>query len=127
YGLRCESVMRELPPWWHVYPEAVLGARGKKDGERYLAVCRCGAIATPESLGWMGDTCGPCFDRQADGYPSAGGYGQFGGVPRYVVRFAYTADSRQLIGQNLAGQIWKVDRDDGWTETTRRKMVSTIG
>src|SRR5262249_32457271 len=55
--LRGEVEMRSLPPWWHVYPEAVLGVRGKKEGEQYLAVCRCGAVGSPETLGWMGDTC----------------------------------------------------------------------
>src|SRR5688572_22567257 len=47
--LRGEVEMRALPPWWHVYPEAVLGVRGTKEGERYLAVCRCGAVGTPET------------------------------------------------------------------------------
>src|SRR5947208_1495393 len=89
-----EQELRSLPPWWHVYPEAVLGVRGKKEAERHLAVCRCGAVGAPGSLGWMGDTCGPCFDRRADGGTPAGGFGQFAGGSPPVARFAVTPDSR---------------------------------
>lgn len=126
YGLRRESDMRALPPWWHVYPEAVLGVRGKKEGERYLAVCRCGAVGSPESLGWMGDTCGPCFDRRAEGGSPSGGYGQFGGWTRGNSRFCFTADAKHLIGQNLSGAFWKVSRDDGTATIAKRKSLNQI-
>jgi hypothetical protein len=126
YGLRREGALRELPPWWHVYPEAVLGVRGRKEGERFLAVCRCGAVGTPESLGWMGDTCGPCFDRRADGGVPAGGFGQFPGWAAHVLRFGYTADGRHLVGQNLTGQLWRVGLEDGSTTASRKKMYAAI-
>jgi hypothetical protein len=124
--LRRETELRELPPWWHVYPEAVLGARGVKDGERYLAVCRCGAVGAPASLGWMGDTCGPCFDRRADGGTPAGGFGQFPGWFPSLSHFAFTADSRHLLGQNRAGAFWKVNRDDGTAATAKRKTAVNL-
>lgn len=125
-GLRGEVEMRSLPPWWHVYPEAILGVRGKKEGERYLAVCRCGAIGTPETLGWMGDTCGPCFDRRMEGGTTAGGFGQFGGWSSHLTRFCFTADGRHLIGQNHSNTFWKLNREDGTTTTTKRRSYNAI-
>jgi hypothetical protein len=41
-------------------------------GVRPLVVCRCGFVGSPESLGWMGECCGPCFDRQQEGLPPLG-------------------------------------------------------
>ena len=128
--LRGEVEMRSLPPWWHVYPEAVLGVRQKKEGERYMAVCRCGAVGAPEALGWMGDTCGPCFDRRAEGGTPSGGFGQFSGWSPHLVRFAFTADGRQLVGQNLDGGYQKVNRDDATAVTVKRKAhnyVTAVG
>jgi hypothetical protein len=124
--LRRETELRELPPWWHVYPEAVLGVRGTKEGERYLAVCRCGAVGAPGSLGWMGDTCGPCFDRRADGGTPTGGFGQFAGWSPGLSRFAFTADGRHLIGQGRTGAFRKVNRDDGTAVTSKRKSFNLI-
>jgi hypothetical protein len=124
--LRGEVELRALPPWWHVYPEAVLGVRGKNDGERYLAVCRCGAVGAPESLGWMGDTCGPCFDRRAEGGTAAGGFGQFGEWSAGLSRFAFTADSQHVVGQNMQGAFWKVSRTDGTAVIAKRKTAYTV-
>src|SRR6266545_3254664 len=124
--LRRETEMRELPPWWHVYPEAVLGVRGKKEGERYFAVCRCGKVGTPDSLGWMGDTCGPCFDRRADGGTPAGGFGHFSGWAAYQPRIGFSPDGRCLIGQSYRGTFWKVNRDDGTTVIAKRRSNSHI-
>jgi hypothetical protein len=42
------------------------------DGRRGLvAVCACGAVGPPESLGWRGTCCGPCHDRKEEGAPEA--------------------------------------------------------
>jgi hypothetical protein len=125
--MRGEVELRGLPPWWHVYPEAVLGVRGKGDkgGERYIAVCRCGAVGTPESLGWMGNTCGPCFDRLADGGPVAGGYGQFSGWSAHLSRFGFTPDGR-LIGPSLTGAFRVVNRADGSAVTGRRRIANQV-
>src|SRR5262249_7905854 len=124
--LRGEVEMRSLPPWWHVYPEAVLGVRGKTEGERYLAVCRCGAVGTPEALGWMGDTCGPCFDRRAEGGIPSGGFGQFSGWAPHLMRFCFTADGQHIIGQNQSGGFCKVNREDGGATVARRRLYNYV-
>ena len=39
-----------------------------QDGAWHLRVCcRCGVVGSPESIGWMGQECGPCFDREQEG------------------------------------------------------------
>ena len=124
--LRGEVELRSLPPWWHVYPEAVLGIRGKAGSESYFAVCRCGAVGAPGSLGWMGDTCGPCFDRRADGGTPSGGFGQFGGWLPALGRFRFTPDGQHLIGQNRTGGFQKVNRADGTVVTAKRKSVNHV-
>lgn len=124
---RGEAQLRALPPWWQVYPEAVLGVRaGPGADERYVAACRCGAIGTPESLGWMGDTCGPCFDRRADGGVAAGGFGQFTGWSAFLSRFGFSADGRHLIGPHRSGAFRTVDRADGTAVTGKRKLGTHI-
>jgi len=125
-NLRREGELRTLPPWWHVYPEGVLGVRGKKDDERFLAVCRCGAVGSPESLGWMGDTCGPCFDRRAEGGIPSGGFGQFRGWSGHMWRFAFTRDGQHLLGQNPSGAFCCVSRADATATVTKRKTTSQI-
>jgi hypothetical protein len=122
--LRGEVELRSLPPWWHVYPEAVLGVRGKKEGERYLAVCRCGAVGSPETLGWMGDTCGPCFDRRAEGGTASGGFGQFAGWSPGLSRFCFSADGRHLVGQNVGNFFCRVRREDGAATASARKSYN---
>ncbi|MCI0702819.1 MAG: WD40 repeat domain-containing protein [Planctomycetia bacterium] len=124
--IRREGELRTLPPWWHVYPEGVLGVRSKKEGEQFLAVCRCGAVGSPESLGWMGDSCGPCFDRRAEGGTAAGGFGQFGGWSPGMSRFAFTTDGQNLVGQNRSGAFCCVSRADGTTTTSKRKTFNHI-
>ncbi len=51
------------PPLWMVYPEHVC-LRATDGAPEAFATCRCGAAGPPESLGWMGDVCGPCHDRR---------------------------------------------------------------
>jgi hypothetical protein len=115
YGrLRGEGELRGLPPWWQVYPESILAVRRPDGPETFLACCRCGAVGTPESLGWMGDTCGPCFDRRADGGALAGGFGHFSGWYGYQARFAFSADCSRLVGaQNHTNKLRVVSRADG--------------
>ncbi|MBA4063861.1 MAG: hypothetical protein C0501_09140 [Isosphaera sp.] len=123
--LRPEGELRVLPPWWHVYPEAVLAVR-RGSGEEYLACCRCGAVGSPASLGWMGDTCGPCFDRAADGGAVAGGFGHFGGWgARHAGVVGFSPDGGRLIGTDLALRWRAVSRADraavGW-----RNLAGTV-
>ena len=53
------------PALWHAYPEYVC-RRTVGDESQIVCACGCGAVGTPESLGWMGATCGPCFDRKEE-------------------------------------------------------------
>ncbi len=124
--MRREVELRSLPPWWHVYPEAVLGVREQNDGERYIAVCRCGAVGRPESLGWMGDTCGPCFDRRADGGTALGGFGQFSEWLSHLSQFGFSPDGSCLIGQHLSGVFRAVNRADGTEEVGKRKLGNLV-
>jgi hypothetical protein len=52
-------------PLWHAYPEYVC-RRTVGNEARIVCACGCGAVGTPESLGWMGETCGPCADRKEE-------------------------------------------------------------
>jgi WD40 repeat protein len=58
----------DRPGLWLLQPDRLfLRTRG---GERQLvAVCACGAVGTPAALGWWGEYCGPCHDRQEEGTP----------------------------------------------------------
>jgi hypothetical protein len=60
-----------LPPLALIHPERALA---RPDGVEVLCLCACGAWGEARSLGWMGDRCGPCFDRgdQAPCPPFAG-------------------------------------------------------
>ncbi|HVL14215.1 MAG TPA: hypothetical protein VM529_16715 [Gemmata sp.] len=113
FFIRGEAELRDLPPWWQVYPESVVAVRRPDGGEGYLACCRCGNVGTPESLGWMGDTCGPCFDRRAEGGTPAGGFGQFNGWAGHYSRVAFSADGARLVGPALSNKLRLVNRADG--------------
>jgi hypothetical protein len=53
----------------HVYPGSAL--RWERGGRATAVVhCDCGTWGEPESLGWMGDCCGPCHDRGDDALPA---------------------------------------------------------
>jgi hypothetical protein len=124
--LRGEVELRGLPPWWHLYPEAILCARERSGANRYLAACRCGAVGTPESLGWMGDTCGPCSDRRADGAPPAGGFGQYSGWSASLARFAFSPDGKFLVGPSANNAMQALNRDDGTVVQAKRKSVGYV-
>ena len=57
--------LEKRPPLWHAYPEYVC-RRTVGKASQIVCGCGCGAVGTPESLGWMGETCGPCFDRKEE-------------------------------------------------------------
>jgi hypothetical protein len=113
YFMRGEGELRDLPPWWHVYPESVLAVRRADGGESYLACCRCGNVGTPESLGWMGDTCGPCFDRRAEGGVVAGGFGLVGGWAGGYGHVCFSSDSRRLVGPESPSKVRCLERTTG--------------
>ncbi len=125
--LRGEAELRAMPSWWHIYPEGALGRRTADDeSEQFLAVCKCGAVGSPESLGWMGDSCGPCFDRRAEGGTVSGGYGQFGAWASYLNCFSFSPDSRDLIAHDLKGCLCRVSREDGSIRCTSPKVKDSI-
>ena len=55
----------ERPPLWHCYPDHLFLKRDATSSV-WLAACGCGTVGTPESLGWMGETCGPCHDQHEE-------------------------------------------------------------
>lgn len=55
-----------LHPLWVIAPRHVF-CRGASADALLLVVCDCGAVGTPEAVGWTGGCCGPCFDRHAEG------------------------------------------------------------
>jgi hypothetical protein len=129
YGrMRNEGELRGLPPWWHVYPESVLAVREPNGPEpgTYLACCRCGKVGTPESLGWMGDTCGPCFDRRADGGTPSAGFGHFSGWQTWQPCVGFSADGARLIGlRHKSNRLRTVNRFDG-TEVLGKPLSGPI-
>jgi hypothetical protein len=54
--------LADRPPLFHAYPEYVC-RRFVEGRSEIVCACGCGVVGTPEALGWMGATCGPCFDR----------------------------------------------------------------
>jgi hypothetical protein len=54
------------PPLALVYPALLFFAR-RAEQRALLAVCACGACATPERLGWMGPCCALCHDLEQEG------------------------------------------------------------
>lgn len=57
--------LEKRPALWHAYPEYVC-RRTVGDEALLVCACGCGAVGTPAALGWMGETCGPCFDRKEE-------------------------------------------------------------
>jgi sugar lactone lactonase YvrE len=73
----------------------------------------------------MGDTCGPCFDRRADGGTAASGYGHFSGWQGYQPYVGFSHDGTRLVGPHLSNKIRTVDRSDG-SAVMSRAMVGTL-
>jgi hypothetical protein len=65
-----ERDLHNRPFAWHVDPERVVETFTGGDPE-WVAVCGCGAAASPEALGWHHGMCGPCADRVAEFGPDA--------------------------------------------------------
>jgi hypothetical protein len=65
------GLIDDVHPLEWIAPPLAVGYRGEPP--QLVVVCRCGFAGTPESLAWVGTTCGPCFDREQDGLPPAEG------------------------------------------------------
>src|SRR5262249_4079253 len=72
-GLRTNRfgpLMTDWPPLGLVYPERIIVRtihQGTNKTREVLALCDCGTIGAPASIGWTGERCGPCHDRQGEG------------------------------------------------------------
>ena len=98
--------LRQNPPLWHCYPER-LYERTASDGTHWIALCGCGAMGSPENLGWMGDVCGPCHDRREEFGP--GVFAEwlpqvFEGRGPAITALAFDADGERLaVGEGERG------------------------
>jgi hypothetical protein len=68
---RGNGLIEDAQPLEYLAPLLSVGYRGQPP--QLVVVCRCGYAGSPESLAWMGNMCGPCFDREQDGLPPAEG------------------------------------------------------
>jgi WD40 repeat protein len=105
----------ERSPLWLVYPEN-LYLRQQVWGWELFAACRCGAVGTPEALGWMGDCCGPCHDRREAGEPPPATpwlpRTVLTGHTTEVMNVAFGNDGRLLLSQALfdaTARLWDLE------------------
>jgi sugar lactone lactonase YvrE len=114
----------ERPHLWLIYPEDLYFriAGGK---EELFAACRCGAMGSPESLGWMGPCCALCHDQAEEGTtPERVGVPAARMVAGAEVLFdgaAFTPDGQNLVFYDRCGfhvRIW--DLTTGQVRVTER-------
>jgi hypothetical protein len=87
------------PPLCYIAPEGVVLRTLPGGTPELLAVCACGAVGTPEALGWMGDCCGPCHDHReerGERLPSAGARTLF--ADGLVMALSWSASGATLAG-----------------------------
>jgi hypothetical protein len=89
----------ERPALWLLYPERLfLRTRGRKC--ELLAVCACGAAGTPAALGWRGQRCGPCHDREEEGLSPVVAFphpGMLAAHPAAVLAVGFSPDGATLV------------------------------
>ncbi|MFO0927714.1 MAG: WD40 repeat domain-containing protein [Gemmataceae bacterium] len=120
-------------PLVHLYPERLL-LRQIGDWREVLAVCRCGAAGPPAALGWDGERCGLCHDRQEEGLPPTGEACAIRtGHTATINAVAFSHDGRLVSGGN-DGRVIACQLDTGeGTELCRsigavqQLSVSTTG
>jgi len=115
----CEHLLarrRHRPFQWLTYPEN-LYFRQTGGKEELWGVCRCGAVGPPSDLGWMGNLCGPCHDRD-----EAGALPRFPGPTAAVLsgrstvpgRIRFTPDGRGLVATGqLNNEVTAWDLESG--------------
>jgi DNA-binding beta-propeller fold protein YncE len=114
------------PPLWHCYPEH-LYQRLLPDGDgvpvtEWIAACGCGAVGTPEALGWMGETCGPCHDRREEAGPAAlkgNRVGWLHGVRNPFSCVAFSRDGTKVAAVEEDGPLCAWDLETGGTRPGR--------
>lgn len=102
-------------PLTQVYPEGVMLCRDDH-GERLVVACRCGAVGTPASLGWVGSCCGPCHDRREEGevpLAHAGATRVFPGERDVVIMQVAFVARDQLLARSNHGRVYLLDLRDG--------------
>jgi WD40 repeat protein len=109
---------RERPLLWRVYPDDLY--LRDAEGINLWAACRCGAVGTPEQLGWMGPWCAACHDRAEEGNPQA-----WPGVCRTVLAghpqcvgqvVFHPGGHALLVGQVIGLGVWCWDLSTGEPE-----------
>jgi WD40 repeat protein len=94
-----------LPAVWAVYPEPVVRYRTLHTKRiTSVVVCPCGAVGSPASLAWMGDSCGPCYDRRQEVGTSPGGFGLLAGLNRSAPAVVFSPDGASVLAAD----------NDGW-------------
>jgi hypothetical protein len=71
-GFKDWQARKDHPPLAFVAPPMSFLTRRRGPQSEPAVLCRCGVVGRAESLGWMGDRCGPCFDRELEGIASPG-------------------------------------------------------
>lgn len=110
-----EFLPTDVPPLGRVYPGslAAVSVAGKK--EQTFAVCRCGAVGSPNAVAWCGLRCGPCADAEAEGRPvppPVAVYGLGGGAVRF------TPDGSGLVTDTPDGRLVRLDLRTGERTTS---------
>jgi hypothetical protein len=104
----------DRPPLWLVYPHRTVLRTMPGRPRELLLHCDCGVVGTPESIGWMGESCGPCYDRREEtGRPAV--------LPILAHLFHQTAvwevavseDGKHLVTVDNVGSVHFVERATG--------------
>lgn len=100
------------PPLWHCYSERLFQRWLPRENDlpqvEWIAVCGCGATGTPEALGWMGATCGPCHDRREEGTAPHVRPGWVHGERSQFLAVAFGRTGKHLAGIETDGtaSVW---------------------
>ena len=103
----------ERPPLWHCYPDHLFLKRDATSSV-WLAACGCGTVGTPESLGWMGETCGPCYDQHEELGPDALRQNRPGMLPAQhgtIHALAFDREGKRVAAVEEGGyvSVWALD------------------
>ncbi len=99
------------PPLGRIYPGVLFRIDRPGRPLRWVVLCRCGVCGPPESVGWMGDRCGPCHDRGVDGSPVDEEYPAVAPLdfPRPVHGLAWRAGGRSLYFERPGLTLARLD------------------
>jgi hypothetical protein len=117
---------RSRPPVWVVHPEQLLLRTLPGRPAELRALCRCGASGSPDTLGWMGDTCGPCHDHQEEfGTPLArqGLVLELGAHEAAVRGVGWSESGKTVITAGDDGTVRFWDPETGALKEERKNLV----